>query len=266
MNYHIHTVHSDGENTIDEFVQKAIELGFNEIGFSEHLVILPSGDVGWESIRPDCLESYMKEVELLRKRNKRVISIKSGLEIEYFPETEVLIKTLISGLEFDYLMGSIHRLGDFQFDLTSFIPAWQAMKEDEIYEIYRRYFSALNPMIRSGLFDVVAHLDIIKKFGFRPARSPRDEVVEETINLISKEGLCLEVNASGLRHAVGEIYPQSEYLRMCRDRDIPITLGTDAHKIEHLESGLEELIKLIENMDYNEITLFDRQRRSYIAL
>ncbi|MFQ5711621.1 MAG: histidinol-phosphatase HisJ family protein [Candidatus Geothermarchaeales archaeon] len=265
VNYHIHTLFSDGGASMEDYVREAISLKFDEIGFSDHLVILPNGEVGGESIRLSRLESYVEKIGSLKKRYEGEISIRCGLEIDLFPETENSMRRLLSEFEFDYLLCSVHRVDDFVFDLPSSLTLWNEMGEDQILETYRDYYSSLNLAIESGTFDVVAHPDIIKKFGFRPRGDITDET-EKTVGLISKMRMCVEVNASGLRHPVGEIYPSPEFLRMCRERGVSITLGTDAHRVEDLGRGFQDLIEYIRGVGYGEITLFEKRMRTRVSI
>ncbi|MBE0466671.1 MAG: histidinol-phosphatase, partial [Candidatus Desulforudis sp.] len=110
------------------------------------------------------------------------------------------------------------------------------------------------------LFDSLAHPDLLKKFGCRPA-GDITALYRETVAAIAAAGVCVEVSTAGLRAPVGEIYPHPDFLRLCRDYGVPVTLGSDAHAPEQVGDRFYEAVALLKQVGYREVTTFRRRRR-----
>ncbi|OPZ71260.1 MAG: histidinol-phosphatase [Firmicutes bacterium ADurb.Bin456] len=117
----------------------------------------------------------------------------------------------------------------------------------------------------SGLFDIIAHPDLIKKFAFRPSGDLRP-LYEETAAVFKKAGVCAEVNSAGLRYPAGEIYPALDFLKCFFEHGVPVTLGSDAHHPDQVGAGLIEAVRLIREAGYKEITVFSARKRRQIKM
>lgn len=263
VDYHTHTSlckHASGDAV--EYVDRAAALGLDEIGCSEHIP-MPGG---FDSKHRMSLEEYQTiyapRVTEVRERYKGTIAVKRGIEADFFPGTEEWVRGFIRDNDFDYVIGSVHFLGSWGFDDMVFVHEYD---ERDIDAVYEQYFEAVRASARSGLFDIIAHCDLVKKFGHRPKRDMGD-VVRETMKVIRDNGLCIEINTSGLRKPVREMYPAESILAVARETGVPLTLGSDAHSPGDVGADFERAVGLIERYGNGRICVFDRRRRSEVRV
>lgn len=257
VDYHLHTKrcgHAVGEP--EEYVAAAFRLGLSEVGFSDHFPLLhfrdPSLSMGLEE-----LPEYVKAVSRIAE-NVSGMEVRLGIEVDFLPGYEERTAEILSAHPFDYVMGAVHFLDGWGFDDPRYVEGY---RNRDLYELWARYFQVLGDAAESGLFDVLAHPDLIKKFGFRPARDAR-ELYESCLDRVASSGLALEVSTAGLRKPVGEIYPGEGFLRLCRERGIPVTLGSDAHSPGEVGRDFREAVELLRRVGYREIAVFHRRKRS----
>jgi len=224
IDYHIHTKycrHATGE--MEEYVQEALSKQLDEIGFSDHFIMtyLPSTlDTTDYCMRAEELPFYIQGVKELQE-NHSDISIKLGVEVDYCLGKEKVIKKLLQPFKFDYIYGSVHLVDDWIIDDDRNRENYEKY---DLFELYQKYFSIQKRAIESGLFDILTHLDLPKKFGFRPQQSI-DELVDEVIEALVKHKMCVELNTGGLRKPINEQYPSSIILKKCYEKEIPVTFG-----------------------------------------
>jgi histidinol-phosphatase (PHP family) len=169
---------------------------------------------------------------------------------------------VLKDMPLDYVLGSVHYIDGWGFDNPDYISQYDSM---DIEKLYRRYFQLLKQAALSGIFDILAHPDLIKKFGYFPARD-MTQVYEDTVQAIHASNVCIEVNTAGLRVPAREIYPTEEFLQLCCRYGVPVTLGSDAHKPEQVGWGFAEAVKLLKKVGYRETVLFTERQRKFIAL
>jgi histidinol-phosphatase (PHP family) len=261
VDYHLHTVrcgHAQGR--LEEYAATAVSLGLAEIGFSDHFPMLhmedPSLSMGMEEL-PD----YVREVEELRLGFPE-LEIRLGIEVDFIPETVERLPALLAAFPFDYIMGSIHFVDGFGFDDSRNLDGYVGR---DLFALWERYFDLLGEAAESGLFDVLAHPDLIKKFGFRPDVDVR-RLYEDCLDRVAATDLAMEVNTGGLRKPVKEIYPDEGFLFLCRERDIPVTLGSDAHHPSEVAEGFEEALLLLRNVGYEGLVGFKGRERSFLQI
>jgi histidinol-phosphatase (PHP family) len=255
FDYHLHTKlcgHAEGE--MEEYVEFALKLGLKEIGFSDHSPLLHLKDPSL-SMSEEQFPEYIEEVERLQKRYSG-IKIKLGLEVDFVPEKVEALARLISSYEFDYVYGSIHFLGNWLVDH----PAYQAeFKNRNIFQVYEEYFSLVQSAAKSGLFDLIAHLDVVKKFNYRPAEDIT-EILEKTTEVLKGSGVGIEVNTAGLRKPCQEIYPALNLLKMCARKEIPVVLGSDAHRKEEVGFAFDQARDLLRAAGYKKLAQFEKRK------
>ncbi len=265
IDYHLHTKrchHAAGE--IEEYLAFAQERGLLEIGFADHFPLellnyTPKNEV---TMAGEELEEYIGDISSLSKESSDVV-VRLGAEIDYLPGQEALTRQLISSYPFDYVIGSIHFLDNWDFTH----PA-QAKKFEAgcIKSIYRKYFEQLKKMVTTRLFDIVGHADVVKKFGYRLEEKEWQIILPEIVAAIKQADICVEVNTSGWRSPAAEQYPSRSFLEACFQNDIPVTLGSDAHLPEDVGKGLEEAITLLREIGYRRLALFSHRQRYYMTL
>jgi histidinol-phosphatase (PHP family) len=252
----MHTSFSDGKGEMAEYVKKAVQNKIDEIGFSDHVHVHKED---WSMASAD-LSKYVESIRRLRKGAQ--ISVKAGLEVDFVPDTTETFMQTINQHDFDYVTGSVHYIGNWLVDSEREIEEW---KRRDVDQVYGQYFHLVQDMARTRLFDFVGHLDLVKKFNFRP-KSDLDELMLQTVQTIRQSGMCIEVNAGGLRKPCHEIYPSEQLLKMCFDNGVPITLGSDAHSPGDVGAGLEEAATLAGKIGYDRVARFTNRRRDFVPL
>lgn len=270
IDIHNHTTlcnHAQGST--ESFVQKAIELGIDVYGFSDHAPCKNGFDPRY---RMDISqkELYENDVKYLQEKYKDDIKILLGYEVDFLKGDFILEEVL--NADVDYLIGSIHFIPEtdskyslfnhnfWGFDNPEFIDQYESKDIDKIYE---EYFEAVKLMAQSGHFDIVGHFDLIKVFGFLPKKDIRC-FVEDALKAIKKSDMVLEINPAGLRKPVKEQYPSRTILEMAYDLDIPITFGSDAHKLADIGFKYNEVTALAKDIGYTQAVLFEKRSKQFI--
>jgi len=260
FDYHLHTArcgHASG--TMQQYLNAARSRGLREVGFADHVPMywLPMNNRSSElAMNANELSRYIEDVYNLQKTNSDIV-IKLGLEVDYIPGYEKKAKQILDNLPLDYILGSVHYIDGWGFDNPDFMYVYDRW---DLFELYERYFNILCAAAKSKLFDVIAHPDLIKKFGFKP-ENDIVEFYEEAAKTFAENGVCVEVNTAGLRVPAKEIYPCYEFLKFIYKYDVPVTVGSDAHKPEHVGYGFKTALDLIRSVGYKYVVLFNRRRR-----
>ena len=252
VDYHVHFLghghHRQEPAEISRYLETAIGRGIREIGAADHDRY--RDQYHWETMRETA--SGFKD-----------ISLRLGIEIEYRPPDEDRLRSLIAGLpDPDYVIGSVHFLGDWNFDHPAERDQYQAWDPTELY---REYFRVVAQAARTGLFQIVGHLDLIKIYGVRPP-GPVAPLAEEALEAIAAAGLVIELNAAGLHKPVQEIYPSLELLQACHRRGIPITLSSDAHHPEEAGRDVDRAATLAWEAGYRQVAAFRGRERFFHPL
>jgi len=254
--YHMHTPlcgHASGEP--EEYAKRAIEVGLKEIGFSDHapMVHLDDPTVTMSSSQ---LPDYYKMIEEVQSRFKDQLRIKLAIEADFVPGYEEKTKAILNDYDFDYVIGSVHYIGDWGFDNLHDQELWN---KKDVNSVYREYFEILRKSAQTGLYDIMGHVDLVKKFGHRATEDLTDEI-EKTAECFKAAGVVIDVNTSGLRKPVGEIYPSLALLKIFAKVGVPITFGSDAHRPEEVGSGYDEALALVKEAGYKEYALFGKRK------
>ncbi|MBP2019339.1 histidinol-phosphatase (PHP family) [Symbiobacterium terraclitae] len=263
--YHTHTVrcgHATG--SMEAYVEAAIARGLGEIGFSDHVPMywLPE-----ERRDPTCamamaeLEEYVSDVLRIRERYPE-IPVRLGLEADYVPGHEEALSRLLEAYPWDYVIGSVHFLGEWNFDHPDYVRRYD---EWDIGALYDRFFALERAAAESGLFDFLAHIDLIKKFGHRPAHS-LDAAYAELADAIARAGVAIELSTAGLRKPVGEVYPAPALLRACCERGVPLVISSDAHAPGEVGWGFEDARDLALRTGFTQVARFEGRRRRMVPL
>lgn len=258
VDYHLHTKmcgHATGE--MEEYLAAASKRGLTEIGFADHLPLyfLPSHKtLSGYAMQMDELPVYVAAVRHLQGMNKSV-NIKLGVEADFVPGYERELANLLRAHPFDYVLGSVHFIDGWSFDNQEEIEQYNRW---DIGELYEKYFSLVRQAALSGLFDIMAHPDLIKKFNFSPPKS-LVSLYEETARVFKQAGVCVEVSTAGLRYPAKEIYPSPNFLKVAFRYGVPVTLGSDAHHPDQVGAGFSQALALVKEVGYKEIILFSRR-------
>ncbi|MBI3787619.1 MAG: histidinol-phosphatase, partial [Ignavibacteriales bacterium] len=199
--------------------------------------------------------------DLSRKFQGR-ITIKRGLEAEHLPGSEKWVKQFIDENDFDFVIGSVHFLGRFEANKPLFHKDYDG---EEIEELYTDYFDAIKASAESGMFDIIGHCDLIKKFDFRSSKVI-DDAIRAALEAIKKHDMCIEINTSGLRKPEKETYPSEKILKIAKELQIPLTLGSDAHKPQDVGKDFGLAIDFIERYGNGKICVFEKRRRKEVKV
>jgi histidinol-phosphatase (PHP family) len=265
--YHVHLRQDDIDATaeahftsgnIDRYFEAARQAGITELGFAEHMYRFTEAltvwdHAFWQEWALDDLDLYCEVVAASPAR--------LGIEADFVPGAEDRIGNLLDARPFDFVVGSVHFIGDRSLDTEEF-TIWDDRSDAD--EIWRRYFETIALAARSGLYDVLAHPDLIKvwgRAGRRPSRDPRF-FYEPAIEAIAESGVAVEVSTAGLRKAVGEIYPADDFMEMCVDAGAVFALSSDAHEPGQLGFEYPAAVEFLERHGVREIAVFEgRERR-----
>lgn len=254
--YHLHTSlcrHAEGNPA--DYYAAAKKIGLHEICFTDHAPA-PCGYDARYRMHIDQFKDYAAAVRELRKRPgaPRVLF---GIEADYYAGCRNFLERWLAAQPFDVVLGSVHYIGEWGFDSPENRAVWETI---DIRHAWRDYFALVGKLAESRLFDVLTHPDLPKKFGHRIDDHLLRELAAPALDRIAAAGMALEINTAGLRKPVGEIYPAELILRLAREREIPITFGSDAHQPEDVGAGFEEAVALAVAAGYRERARFQERR------
>ncbi|MGI5912463.1 MAG: histidinol-phosphatase HisJ family protein [Syntrophomonadaceae bacterium] len=252
QDYHVHALaHGEYAYTYDwlkAFIISAQGQGITELGFCEH-------------------DEYVNQIDtmvLFQLRNQFPhMKIRLGLEVDYIPGREEYIRQISKQYDFDYFMGSVHYIDHWGFDNPDFRHLFYGKDIDQVYQ---SYFSLVNMAVRSGLFDVIGHLDLIKIWGHRPDQHNISYYVKPVLTSIKAAGIAIEINSAGLRKPVKEIYPAPEIIELVVSQNIPVTLGSDAHHPSQLGKGLLPATDMLKKAGCQHLAVFDKRIIKFLSL
>lgn len=251
FSFHMHTSGFDGKNTEEEMLEKARECGLKQIGFSNHFIVYPNiaktnmypyaVKGGYASIYSsdfdEAIAKFVPHYEKIDELNKNSdIKIYKGMEVDFFASDEWQrgFERALHILKPDYLIGSAHFV-EYKntlynsYDLKNATPAEQNM-------LVYRYWQNVKAAAESGLFDFMAHLDLIKKVGLGKEEKWGEEE-QKAVAAIKKSGIEAEINTSHFSFDESEPYPSIRIMKMLAEYDVPVLLSDDAHKKENITAG-----------------------------
>lgn len=242
---------------VDRYLAAAGEAGIEEIGCSEHVYRFTQAlelwrHPFWEEQARDDLDAYCEFV--------RTTPLRLGLEVDFVPGAEDRTATLLDGRDFDYVIGSVHFVGDRAVDHEGW-DIWAEQGDPD--SVWRRYFETLGEAARSGLFDILAHPDLVKMWGRAKPQPERDQrfYYEPAVEAIAETGVAVEVSTGGLRKPVAEIYPAPELAAMCVDAGAAFALSSDAHMPSHIGHAYERAVSAMRSWGIEEIAVFEHRER-----
>ncbi|HEY6780127.1 MAG TPA: histidinol-phosphatase [Thermoleophilaceae bacterium] len=270
--YHVH-LRPDDEDTpaaryftaanAERYREAASERGIGELGVAEHVHrFVQSLDVWthdwWRLWAHDDIDEYCAFV-------REQTDLKLGIEADFVAGREDRMASLLEARDWDYVVGSVHFLRDEAIDLRG-VPGWEhtdIWRSNDPDKVWARYFETLGEAARSGMFDILAHPDLVKVWGKgapRPDGDPR-RFYERAMDGIADSDVAIEVSTAGLRKPVGEIYPDAAFLELCLEAGRPVALSSDAHLPEHLGYEYERAVEWLQELGVGEVAVFERRER-----
>lgn len=263
--YHIHTaLGGDAEGDFEDYIAVALEKGLSEIGFSGHspqYFLPPAQRTNHSAIPEEKMDYYVEKVQLLRDKYRGSCQIRLGMEVDYIPAKEELLFPLIERYPWDYLYLSVHYLGSWPFDDPKYMNQY---RERKIEDIYRGYYQLLIQGIKTGWFNVVAHFDLPKKFGFRPQVEIEEE--KQALAACQEQGMAIELNTSGLRKPVKETYPSFSILQKANQFGLPICLGSDAHRPEEVGYNFSQALELLNRAGFKSLVCWEKREKIFYPI
>ncbi len=240
--------------------EAAEERGIAELGVAEHIHRFTQSLEVWQhpwyrQWANDDLDSYVNFV-------REETDLRLGLEVDFLPGREDRLASLLDRYEWDYVVGSVHFVGDHAIDVDGVsFDVWRHAATAE--QVWRRYFETLAEAASSGLFDILAHPDLVKVWGSGRPLPDRDlrSYYEPAVEAMAEAGIAVEISTAGLRKPVGELYPAPALLEMVADAGCPVALSSDAHSPEHIGFGYEQATAALEAVGIAEISVFERRER-----
>ncbi|HEY3070868.1 MAG TPA: histidinol-phosphatase [Gaiellaceae bacterium] len=255
VDYHMH-LREDGQRvshrveTVERWVEAANGRGVDEIGFTEHIYYFLETRPLW-TVRyhlEHCHVSIESYVDAVLEAKRRGLKVKLGVEVDYLPDREEETLELLAPYPWDFILGSIHYLDGLGIDTE---PSLVGAVGPE--RAYRLYFDMLGRAARSGLFDSLAHPDLIKFFGGVIGWDHEAFVAE-------LDGICLEVSTAGLRKPHGRMYPEADLLAAAHRAGVPVTLASDAHEPDDVGRDLARGAAHARAAGYETVTVFEGRR------
>ena len=261
--YHMHTPRCNhAKGSIAEYAQAAVDAGLKEIGMSDHSPMPNGFDAAWRMDESE-LDSFLEELEAAQHQFKGQLSIKTALEVDYYQGAEEYITYLANYYDWDYLMGSVHFIGGWGFDNPDEVSRFETC---DMEQAYCDYFKLVELSAACGLFDIIGHPDLIKKFGYR---APKDSVAvkqaqDAMLAAVKKADVTLEISSAGLRKPVREIYPQPNIVEKAAALGIPFAYGSDAHAPSEVGHAMNDCLALLQQFGMQSIATFNKRKRSMI--
>ena len=251
IDYHLHVVaHGDRPMTVENilaYCEVAKQRGIRQMGITEH-------------------DRYLDDIDLAAFQEAREgsadVELRLGIEIDFVPGAEERMQRDATALPYDYVIGSVHRVGGEEVDQPADRSIYEKM---DAHDLYAAYYANVREAALSGRFDVLGHPDLIKIFKTFPDRDVTP-MLEETADAVAESGVVVDVNAAGLRKPVGEVYPSKVFLTMFRRRGVPIILSSDAHAPDQVAMGYETSMKLVRDVGYTEVVTFKDRDRGTLPL
>ena len=270
VDYHIHTGHSiDASGTIAANCDQAIKLGLKEICFTNHCELDPERDDSFirfngerEPFSREGLSKLRAEIYEARDRYKeKGLSVKFGIEVGYYKGIEPNLKRIFAGIDFDFVIGAIHCLDHICIDSSRECERY--FVDHNAQEYVANYYKAVEQLIKSGMFDSIAHLDVYKKYGLDHYGKKISDIPEGTIipifKLIKENHIALEMNTAGMRY-MNEFYPAPVLMELAYEQGVRLlSIGSDSHRPEDLGKDLSLAMEHLKSIGYNEVCTFDQR-------
>ena len=266
VDYHVHTKrcgHATGD--MQDYVRQGMAVGLKEMGFSDHY---PMDSLGfneadmssmWEAEFP----LYLQDVASMQELYGSQLTIRLGIEMDYVRGQEDLVQAIVQNHDFDYVIGSIHFLSGWDISHPKNAYKYETFS---LTDLYNEYFDEVQHLVQSGQFDIVGHIDILKKLGYTLPDRAGLEVYDEMARLLSDRNQVVEINTGGLRAPVKECYPSPAFLDRLIAHQVPLTLGSDAHSPEEVGFCFSEIREKLLALGVKTLAAFSKRKPFEIPL
>jgi histidinol-phosphatase (PHP family) len=259
--YHVHTFrcgHAGGSSR--DFIEAAIARGLSEIAFTDHVPLYflpPEQRDPTLAMAEESFDGYLEEVRALSREYRGKITVRLGLEADYAEGHEEELRSWLARADWDLVLGSVHHVAGDWIDSPGSSGRFEREGADFLYG---EYYRLLAQAASSGLFDVLAHFDLPKKFGNRPV-APLEQDEEAAIRAAAAAGCAVEISSAGLRKPVGEIYPEARILRRLIGAGVPVVFSSDAHAPAEVGWGFDRLLAHARDCGARELVTLERRSK-----
>jgi histidinol-phosphatase (PHP family) len=268
MKFDLHTHHErcgHAEGQIRDYIEAAIQAGLSVIGISDHSPYFASDeDQPFPSIAmaKSQFSQYVDEVLQLKKEYEGRIDVLLGVESDFFPEHAEIYSNIYQKYPFDYIIGSVHQSGGVSIFNRN---RWKRLNNQEQIEHKEEYYDLIAQSARSGMFQILGHIDAMK--AYYPAFSDLPTTkVEETLKVIGENKLAIEINTSGKTKDVGGWYPSDSMLEMALHYGVKVTFGSDAHVPSRVSDEFELVRKRLLEIGFKEWVYFKQKQEQVVPL
>jgi histidinol-phosphatase (PHP family) len=264
--YHVHLRPDEPGTTADRYFtadnagryrEVAQERGITELGVAEHIYRFTAALDVWQ--HPLWVENAHDDIEAYCDFVREQTDLKLGIEADFIPGRDEAMRTLLERHDFDYVVGSIHFIAEGALDYARF-DVWNTARSAD--HVWKTYFTWLGELAASGMFDILAHPDLVKHWGQERPWPEKDLrfYYDLAMEQIAESGIAIELSTAGLRKPIGEIYPDRAFLEMVVDAGNPIALSSDAHTPEQLGFEYEQALELLDAVGVTEVAVIDRRQ------
>lgn len=262
--HHFRCGHADG--TIRDYIEAGIAAGLSVIGISDHTPYFGHGEehpFPHIAMAKRDFAGYVDEVLQLKQEYAGRIDVLLGIESDYFPDHIEQYRKVLSQYPFDYIIGSVHSVNEVSIFNKR---RWKGLDEQRRIADKTAYYALIQDSARSGLFQILGHIDAMK--GNYPAFSdiPATEAVDETLRIIAGARVAIEVNTSGKTKLSGGWYPSDAILERARYFGVDITFGSDAHIPSRVADEWNEVARKLKEIGYNEWVYYKNKTRIAVPL
>ena len=254
--YHMHSTYSDGRSVPEDYIAPAIAAGLSEIGFSEHLTLFRDPE-DW-NMNPVNISPYINNIQELRGRTKS-IKIKIGLEVDFFEGREEETRAFLNLLPLDYIIGSVHYLGEKTVDL-----GLEFYEGKNINRLFESYFDSVCTAVASGIFDMIGHCDLIRIYGYKPS-ADMEPLYRKMAKTMKEHNVAFELNTNGRNRPLADFYPDRKFLHIFKEESVPVCVNSDAHMPSRVGQYFDEAYELLRYAGFTEMAVFDKRVRRMVS-
>ena len=272
FDYHVHPNYSiDAEGSIEEFCEIALKRGLQEIAFTTHLDTDNAGDdcfVNVKGKRVDTrssiwLEDYEASIRSADDEYKeKGLRVRLGVEVDFIQDIHGSLPERFHSTDFDIILGSVHLIDHIAISAEG--RAENAFKKYSMDELGEKYYTHIMEAVESDLFDILAHIDLYRRYGqnfygdgIREIWKPH---ISDLADMMKRYNVGFEVNTSPLRKGQTQPMPEVDIIKALKDRGVNIvTTGSDAHRPQDIGTGIERATQLLRESGFSNISQFEKR-------
>jgi histidinol-phosphatase (PHP family) len=266
--FHVHESYSSDAPlaTPERYCRVAERRGIDEICFTTHLIL--TGPDVQHGISPEKIPSYLRDIEAAQENTD--VTLRAGLEIDWFPEVEREIDEILDEYPLDYVLGALHYVRGIDIGSRRQSPSFFLGKE--LVDALDIYFEEWGKAAESGLFDVMAHPDYFRKYLSLTHEMPVSfeeygSKVHDALDSLRSHGVGIGVNASGYRHGIGDHYPIKGFLRAAREAGIDtVVVGSDCHTVGDLGRNTLTAAHRLKREGFDYVCVFEGRKNRRVSL